>query len=110
MNQESENNSLKNNDSYDTYIGNLSHAINDFHRQIDIYERTNVVSMKNHIEWLEMTNSHDRVDYVELSNIATCFSLAQEDDDCLKNCIISTENETVLRELSDSDEDIDINF
>lgn len=108
MNQESENNSLKNNDSYDTCIGNLSHAIDN--RQIDIYERTNVVGMKNHIEGLEMANSHDTVDYVELSNIATCFSLAQEDDDCLKNCIISTENETVLRELSDSDEDIDINF
>lgn len=71
MNQESENNSLKNNDSYDTCIGNLSHAIDN--RQIDIYERTNVVGMKNHIEGLEMANSHDTVDYVELSNIATCF-------------------------------------
>lgn len=57
-----------------------------------------------------MINSHDTADYVELSNIATCFSLVQEDDNGLKNCIISTESETVLRELSDSDEDIDINF
>lgn len=61
-NQESENNSLENNDSYDARIGNLSHAINDFHRQIDIYGRTNVVGMKNHIRGLEMTNSDDTVD------------------------------------------------
>ena len=56
------NNSLENNDSYDARIGNLSHAINDFHRQIDIYGRTNVVGMKNHIRGLEMTNSDDTVD------------------------------------------------
>ena len=46
---------------------------------------------------------------MELSNIATCFSLAEEDDDCLENCSIFTANETVLCEQSDSDEDIHIN-
>ena len=47
---------------------------------------------------------------MELSNIATYFSSVKEDKACPENCGIFTENEIVLREHSDSDEDIDLNF
>ena len=59
-----------------------------------------MVRVESHIEVLEMTNSHDMEDYVELRNITTCFSLAEEDIAYLENCSIFAENETVFCEQS----------
>lgn len=103
VNHGSENNSFSNDDSNTTsYTGvrDLSHNINELNRQTDISRGTAVVRVESHIEVLEMTNSHDMEDYVELRNITTCFSLAEEDIAYLENCSIFAENETVFCEQS----------
>ena len=79
VNHGSENNSFSNNDSNTrsyTGVRNLSHNINNLNRQTDISRGTTVVGVESHIELVEMTDSHDMEDYVELRNITTCFSLA----------------------------------
>lgn len=101
VNHGSENNSFSNNDSNTrsyTGVRNLSHNINNLNRQTDISRGTTVVGVESHIELVEMTDSHDMEDYVELRNITTCFSLAEEDIDYLENCSIFTENETIFCE------------
>ena len=114
VNHGSENNSFSNDDSNTrSDTGNpksLSHNINDLNRQTDISRGTAAVGVEGHIEGLEMTDSHDLQDYVELSNIATCFPLAEEDNAYIENCSIFTENEAVFCEQSESNEDSDINF